>query len=42
MLKTLKKNFEIDERKTDKANIKHVYVRVVLPVILQKTRQKKN
>jgi uncharacterized LabA/DUF88 family protein len=41
MLKSLKKNFEIDERKTDKANIKHVFVRVVQPVVIRKTRQTK-
>lgn len=28
LLKALNKNFEIDERKTDKGNIKHVFVRV--------------
>lgn len=28
MLKALTKNFDIDERKTEKANIKHVYVRI--------------
>lgn len=32
MLKALTRNFEIDERKTDNSNIKHVYIRVKKPV----------
>lgn len=41
MLKSLNKNFEIDERKTDKSNIRLVYVRVFKPVQQRKTQQKK-
>lgn len=32
MLKALTRNFEIDERKTDNSNIKHVYIRIKKPV----------
>ncbi len=39
MLKSLKKHFEIDERKTDKSNIRLVYVRAVRSTVQRKTRQ---
>lgn len=41
LLKALNKNFEIDERKTDKGNIKHVFVRVKpkMPVRVNRNRK---